>query len=122
MALIFLIDRYTFWTGTCKAALSVLSYIEKQCPNVPVPPQVVIRKARVLKNDGDIQGKSNCLSFPSGFKTFLAILKSICGLEIIHGAHLKVSRWEILNGSFVFDPACNVMSLLKFLDVLYSIC
>lgn len=58
VALLFLVDRYTFWTGTCKAALSVLSYIEKECPNVPVPPQIVIRKARVLKNDGNIQGIS----------------------------------------------------------------
>ena len=84
VALIFLIDRYTFWTGTCKAALAVLKFIEERSPQTPVPPQVVIRKARVLKNDGDIQGAYSCSVGRAQFDFFQSwVLFSWCQMLYI---------------------------------------
>ena len=36
--------------------LNVANYIGKKSPNTAIAPQVVIRKVRVMKNNGDIQG------------------------------------------------------------------
>ncbi len=55
-ALVFLMDRFTYWQGTAQGTKSIVEYIEKKSKTTAIAPQLVIRKARLLKNDGDIQG------------------------------------------------------------------
>ena len=57
-AILFVMDRFIYWQGLSKTGLKVAKYIEKKSPNTAIAPQIVIRKVRVMKNNGDIQGIS----------------------------------------------------------------
>eukprot|EP00058_Branchiostoma_floridae_P028201 XP_002613692.1 hypothetical protein BRAFLDRAFT_250348 [Branchiostoma floridae] len=61
VAILFLLDRYAFWQGTSPRLLKAIDDIRQNSPSTPVPPQIVIRKARVLTNAGDLQGAERVL-------------------------------------------------------------
>eukprot|EP00794_Sanderia_malayensis_P006373 gene6373-7106_t len=56
-AIAFLIDRYMFWKGNARSLLAIVDYIQRQCPDAPIAPQLLTRQVRVLKNYGDLQEK-----------------------------------------------------------------
>ncbi len=53
----FLVDRYAFWQGDSSAIMAIVDFIVRVSPDTPIAPQILTRKARVRKNDGDLQGK-----------------------------------------------------------------
>ena len=55
-ALAFIMDRYAYLHGTSKDLLALVDYIQEKSPATPIAPQMVVRKARLIKNDGDLQG------------------------------------------------------------------
>eukprot|EP00794_Sanderia_malayensis_P009176 gene9176-10150_t len=111
-AVIFLIDRYTFWNGTCKAALSVLSYIEEKSPQTPVPPQVVVRKARILKNDGNIQEAEKLLDKVINSKKNLNAYHYKTEDDWQHVKALCVSiKGDILRGLGLWKDAASTLLL-----------
>ena len=55
-AILFLIDRYIYWQGGSQTLLDLVDSIIKEKPEVPIAPQLVIRKTRVLRTSGDLQG------------------------------------------------------------------
>ena len=55
-ALIFIMDRFVYWQGTSSWVIKTVNYIQKNSPRTAIAPQLIIRKARLMKNDGDIQG------------------------------------------------------------------
>jgi hypothetical protein len=58
-AVLFLIDRYIYWQGGSQTLLDIVDSIMKEKPELPIAPQLVIRKARVLRTSGDLQGLYN---------------------------------------------------------------
>ena len=62
-SLAFLIDRYAYLHGTSKDLLALVDHIKEKSPRVPIAPQLIVRKARLLKNEGDIQGLSFYIPF-----------------------------------------------------------
>lgn len=55
-ALIYVVDRAAYRFGASRALLQVLDILLDRAPHTPVAPQVIIRKARVMKDDGDLHG------------------------------------------------------------------
>ncbi|XP_048255079.1 alpha-protein kinase 1-like [Haliotis rufescens] len=55
-ALIYVVDRAAYRFGASRALLQVLNILLDRAPHTPVAPQVIIRKARVMKDDGDLHG------------------------------------------------------------------
>ncbi|XP_067652821.1 alpha-protein kinase 1-like [Haliotis asinina] len=55
-ALIYVVDRAAYRFGASRALLKVLNILLESGPHTPVAPQVIIRKARVMKDDGDLHG------------------------------------------------------------------
>ncbi|XP_064598888.1 alpha-protein kinase 1-like [Liolophura sinensis] len=55
-AVAFVLDRFMYWYGGAKVILNVVSVLAAcdQCP--AIAPQMLIRKARVLKDSGDLHG------------------------------------------------------------------
>jgi hypothetical protein len=58
-AILFLIDRYIYWQGGSQTLLDIVDSIMKEKPELPIAPQLVIRKARVMRTSGDLQGLYN---------------------------------------------------------------
>ena len=56
-AILFLIDRYIYWQGGSQTLLNIVDSIMKEKPELPIAPQLVIRKARVLQTSGNLQGE-----------------------------------------------------------------
>ena len=56
-AILFVMDRFIYWQGSSKYLLNMTDYIQRNSISTAIPPQIVIRKARIMKNEGDIQGK-----------------------------------------------------------------
>lgn len=62
MAILFVMDRHVYWLGESKQLLEQVKYIVSQYPGLPVPPQIVIREARLLKDEGAVQEADRILS------------------------------------------------------------
>ena len=55
-ALVFVMDRFTYWQGSSHTTLQLVEYLKTNSPDTPIAPQLLIRKVRVMKNTGDLQG------------------------------------------------------------------
>ena len=55
-AVLFVIDRFIYWQGLSNTAMKVAKYIENKSADTAIAPQIIIRRIRVMKNDGNIQG------------------------------------------------------------------
>ncbi|CAH1777725.1 unnamed protein product [Owenia fusiformis] len=54
-AALFLIDRFMYWFGGSPTLLRLIATIEESSPDTPIAPQIMIRKARVKKDRGQLQ-------------------------------------------------------------------
>ena len=45
-----------YWQEGSHTTMRLVDYLQANSPYTPIAPQLVIRKARVMKNDGDLQG------------------------------------------------------------------
>ena len=61
-ALVFVMDRFSYWQGSSGTSLRIVKYLETYSPETAIAPQLVMRKARVMKNRGDLQGMGRLLS------------------------------------------------------------
>eukprot|EP00794_Sanderia_malayensis_P009178 gene9178-10152_t len=61
-SLVFLMDRFTYWQGTSKGTISIAAYIRRNSKTTAIAPQVIVREARLKKNEGDLQGAEKILS------------------------------------------------------------
>lgn len=57
----YVVDRASYWSGASKALLPVVDMIKQADPTVAIAPQVQVRKARVLKDEGDLHGAMKVL-------------------------------------------------------------
>ena len=55
-ALVFVMDRFTYWQGSSHTTLQLVDYLKANSPDTPIAPQLLIRKVRIMKNAGDLQG------------------------------------------------------------------
>ena len=55
-ALVFVMDRFTYWQGSSHTTLQLVDYLKANSPDTPIAPQLLIRKVRIMKNTGDLQG------------------------------------------------------------------
>ncbi|XP_077444150.1 alpha-protein kinase 1 [Stigmatopora argus] len=62
LALLFLVDRFLYWTDQSGAVLKMSKLLHKRHPSAPVAPQLVIRQARVYLNSGKLQKAEYILS------------------------------------------------------------
>jgi hypothetical protein len=60
--LAYVVDRATYWSGASKALLQVVDLIKQTDPLVAIAPQIQVREARVLKDEGDLHGAMNVLN------------------------------------------------------------
>ncbi|XP_071084410.1 alpha-protein kinase 1-like [Haliotis cracherodii] len=58
----FTVDRASYWSGTSKPLLQVVEFIKEKCPEVSIAPQIQVRKARLLKDEGDLHGAIQVLN------------------------------------------------------------
>ncbi|XP_034532651.1 alpha-protein kinase 1 [Notolabrus celidotus] len=62
LAVIFLVDRFLYWTDESSRLLKITRILHKRHPDAPVAPQLVIRQARVYLNSGKLQKAEYILS------------------------------------------------------------
>lgn len=62
LALVFLVDRYLYWTDESQRLLSITKLLHRRERGAPVAPQLVIRQARVYLNSGKLQKAEFILS------------------------------------------------------------
>ncbi|XP_061921331.1 alpha-protein kinase 1 isoform X1 [Entelurus aequoreus] len=62
LAVIFLVDRFFYWTDESDRLLEITKLLHKRYPDAPVAPQLVIRRARVYLNSGKLQKAESILS------------------------------------------------------------
>ncbi|XP_077355071.1 alpha-protein kinase 1 isoform X2 [Festucalex cinctus] len=62
LAVIFLVDRFLYWTDESGQLLKISKLLHKRYPGAPVAPQLVIRQARVYLNSGKLQKAEYILS------------------------------------------------------------
>ncbi|XP_048883591.1 alpha-protein kinase 1 isoform X2 [Brienomyrus brachyistius] len=62
ISVVFLVDRFLYWADASKKLLCIVKSLHKQYPATPIPPQVVIRQARLSVNSGKIQKAEYILS------------------------------------------------------------
>uniref|UniRef100_A0A8C6WZI1 Alpha kinase 1 n=1 Tax=Neogobius melanostomus TaxID=47308 RepID=A0A8C6WZI1_9GOBI len=62
LAVIFLVDRFLYWTDESSRLLKITKLLHKLHPEAPVAPQLVIRQARVYLNSGKLQKAEYILS------------------------------------------------------------
>ena len=55
-ALVFVMDRFTYWQGSSHTTLQLVDYLKANSPDTPIAPQLLIRKVRIMKNKGNLQG------------------------------------------------------------------
>jgi len=55
-ALVLVLDRFMYWHGDTKRTMDVVDYIQKNSPETAIAPQLVIRRARFMKNEGNLRG------------------------------------------------------------------
>ena len=60
-SLAYVVDRGTYWSNASKALLHVVDLIKQADPEIAIAPQVQVRKARVLKDEGDLHGAMKVL-------------------------------------------------------------
>ena len=60
-AIAYVADRAAYRFGLSRALLKTVDEILLKSPQTPVAPQVVIRKARIMKDDGDLHGAMKVL-------------------------------------------------------------
>ena len=60
--LAYVVDRATYWSGASKGLLQVVDMIKQADPLVAIAPQIQVRKARVLKDEGDLHGAMKVLN------------------------------------------------------------
>jgi alpha-kinase len=60
--LAYVVDRATYWSGASEALLRVVDLIKQADPLVAIAPQIQVRKARVLKDEGDLHGAMKVLN------------------------------------------------------------
>ena len=60
--LAYVVDRATYWSGGSKSLLQVVKMIKQADPMVAIAPQIQVREARVLKDDGDLHGAMKVLN------------------------------------------------------------
>ena len=56
-ALVFVMDRFSYWQGSSNRTLDLVDYLKSNSPDTPIAPQLLIRKARVMKNAGNLHGR-----------------------------------------------------------------
>ncbi|XP_051923029.1 alpha-protein kinase 1 isoform X4 [Hippocampus zosterae] len=62
LAVIFLVDRFLYWTDDSGQLLKICKLLHKRYPHAPVAPQLIIRQARVYLNLGKLQKAEHILS------------------------------------------------------------
>jgi alpha-kinase len=62
-AVAFLLDRFMYWYGNPEYILNKVEQIRKEAPTTPIAPQVILRKARFLKDGGSLQNAEKTLDF-----------------------------------------------------------
>ncbi|XP_041635383.1 alpha-protein kinase 1 [Cheilinus undulatus] len=62
LAVIFLVDRFLYWTDESSRLLKITRLLHIHYPNTPMAPQLVIRQARVYLNSGKLQKAEYILS------------------------------------------------------------
>ncbi|KAK5599678.1 hypothetical protein CRENBAI_017243 [Crenichthys baileyi] len=62
LAVVFLIDRFLYWTDESSRLLKITKLLHKRHPDTPIAPQLVIRQARVFLNAGKLQKAESILS------------------------------------------------------------
>ncbi|XP_044039033.1 alpha-protein kinase 1 isoform X2 [Siniperca chuatsi] len=62
LAVVFLIDRFLYWTDESSRLLKITKLLHRRHPDTPVAPQLVIRQARVYLNSGKLQKAEYILS------------------------------------------------------------
>lgn len=60
-ALVFVMDRFSYWQGSSHTTLQLVDFLKTNSPTTPIAPQLLIRKARVMKNAGDLHGAEKAL-------------------------------------------------------------
>ncbi|XP_020567511.2 alpha-protein kinase 1 isoform X3 [Oryzias latipes] len=62
LAVIFLVDRFLYWTDQSSQLLKIARLLHKAHPETPIAPQLVIRQSRVYLNSGKLQKAEFILS------------------------------------------------------------
>lgn len=60
-ALVFVMDRFTYWQGMSNRTLQLVEYLKTNSPDIPIAPQLLIRNVRIMKNAGNLQGAEKAL-------------------------------------------------------------
>ncbi|CAI5672296.1 unnamed protein product [Oreochromis niloticus] len=62
LAVVFLVDRYLYWTDDSSRLLKIAKLLHRRYPETPIGPQLVIRQARLYFNSGKLQKAEYILS------------------------------------------------------------
>uniref|UniRef100_A0A669DL39 Alpha kinase 1 n=1 Tax=Oreochromis niloticus TaxID=8128 RepID=A0A669DL39_ORENI len=62
LAVVFLVDRYLYWTDDSSRLLKIAKLLHRRYPETPIAPQLVIRQARLYFNSGKLQKAEYILS------------------------------------------------------------
>ena len=65
-ALVFVMDRFTYWQGISQTTLQLVEYLKTNSPTTPIAPQLLIRNVRIMKNAGNLQGICEFISRDPG--------------------------------------------------------
>ena len=57
-AVTFVLDRFLFWQGDKKISMAIVDYIQEQSPETAIAPQLLVRRARNMKNEGNLRGNT----------------------------------------------------------------
>ncbi|CAI9723490.1 Hypothetical predicted protein [Octopus vulgaris] len=55
-ALAFVVDRFMYWYGGSKVLLNIIDHILVLSPSTVIAPQLTIRRARIMKDNGNLHG------------------------------------------------------------------
>ncbi|GAB1598861.1 hypothetical protein Ahia01_000163300, partial [Argonauta hians] len=55
-AIAFVVDRFMYWYGGSRLLLTIIDHILEVSPSTMIAPQLTIRRARIMKDDGNLHG------------------------------------------------------------------
>lgn len=70
LAVVFLVDRFFYWTDESSRLLKVAKLLHRRHPGVPLAPQLLIRQARVYLNSGTEPPPPHSLKGNDGARRF----------------------------------------------------
>ncbi|XP_065066391.1 uncharacterized protein LOC135692242 isoform X1 [Rhopilema esculentum] len=116
-AILFIMDRFIYWQGSSKYLINLTDYIQRNSIGTAIPPQIVIRKARIMKNEGDIQGADKVLNslMQSGQGVGRWVYKSTSDYKLVSSVCVQI-KGDIYRGLGLWVEAAKdlIKSIIGF--------